>query len=149
VRHPDLAERIRSLFPAVVMMEDLKYGRPPGTPEDFPFRGRVPERLGEYRILKEIGRGGMGIVYEAEQESLGRRVAVKVLTSQALLDPDQLRRFHREAQTMARLHHTNIVPVFGVGEHQGLPYYAMQFIDGRGLDAVIRGQGSEDRSQES
>jgi serine/threonine protein kinase len=149
IRHPELAERIRTLFPTVVMMENLKNGWSSGAPEDLPALGRVPERLGEYRILKEIGRGGMGIVYEAEQESLGRHVAVKVLTAPALLNPDQFRRFHREAQTMARLHHTNIVPVFGVGEHDGLSYYAMQFIDGRGLDAVIRGQEAEGRGQKA
>jgi serine/threonine protein kinase/tetratricopeptide (TPR) repeat protein len=143
VRYPDLAERIRALFPAVLMMEELKHSWLPGAPGE-----RVPERLGEYRILREIGRGGMGIVYEAQQESLSRRVAVKVLTTPALLDADRLRRFHREAQTMARLHHTNIVPVFGVGEHEGLPYYAMQFIDGRGLDAVISRQESGGRRQE-
>jgi serine/threonine protein kinase/tetratricopeptide (TPR) repeat protein len=149
VRHPELAERIRSLFPTVMMMEDLKNGWSPGPPGNLPVLDRVPERLGEYRIIREIGRGGMGIVYEAEQESLGRRVAVKVLTAPALLAPDQFRRFHREAQTMARMHHTNIVPVFAVDEHEGLSYYAMQFIDGRGLDAVIRGQGSGIRGQGS
>src|SRR5207244_8960669 len=84
-----------------------------------------------------IGRGGMGIVYEAEQESLGRRVAVKVLPHGPLLRDKQLRRFEREAKTAARLHHTNIVPVFGVGEQDGLHYYVMQFIRGVGLDAVI------------
>ena len=134
-RHPDLAQRIHSLFPTVRMMEDLKRGRGPAALPGVPTR--IPERMGEFRIVREVGRGGMGIVYEAEQESLGRHVAVKVLTAQALLDADQLRRFHREAQTMARLHHTNIVPLFGVGEHEGMPYLVMQFIDGRGLDEVV------------
>src|SRR5439155_5440490 len=82
--------------------------------------------------------GGMGIVYEAEQESLGRRVAVKVLTAAAVLGPNHARRFLREAQTMAQLHHTNIVPVFEVGDHEGLPYYVMQFIEGLGLDQIIQ-----------
>jgi tetratricopeptide (TPR) repeat protein/tRNA A-37 threonylcarbamoyl transferase component Bud32 len=129
-RHPDQADQIRALFPAVVMMEDLKHGR---APAENPF----PERLGDCRILREVGRGGMGVVYEAEQESLGRRVAVKVLTAPALLDPEQLHRLHREAQAMARLHHTNIVPVFGIHAHDGLSYLVMQFIDGRGLDQEI------------
>ena len=79
----------------------------------------------------------MGIVYEAFQESLGRHVAVKVLPRQTLLDPQHLRRFQREAQTAARLHHTNIVPVFGVGEHDGFHYIVMQLIDGAGLDDVL------------
>ncbi len=79
----------------------------------------------------------MGIVYEAFQESLGRHVAVKVLPRQTLLDPQQLRRFQREAQTAARLHHTNIVPVFGVGEHDGFHYIVMQLIEGAGLDDVL------------
>ena len=100
--------------------------------------GRVRlERLGDFRILGEIGRGGMGIVYEAFQESLGRHVAVKVLPRQSLLDPKQLQRFQREAQTAARLHHTNIVPVFGVGEQEGFHYIVMQLIRGVGLDAVL------------
>src|SRR5205085_8465057 len=92
------------------------------------------ERLGDYRILREVGRGGMGVVYEAEQESLGRHVALKVLPASALLNATYLERFRREAKAAARLHHTNIVPVFGVGEAEGVPFYAMQFIHGEGLD---------------
>ena len=79
----------------------------------------------------------MGVVYEAEQVSLGRHVALKVLPPQMLRDPKQYKRFEREARAAARLHHTNIVPVFGVGEHDGTPYYVMQFIQGQGLDAVL------------
>src|SRR5262249_33870835 len=96
-----------------------------------------PRALGEYRLLREVGRGGMGVVYEAVQEPLGRHVALKVLPATALLQPTQLERFRREARAAAMLHHTNIVPVFGVGEHDGTHYYAMQFIRGRSLDAVL------------
>jgi serine/threonine protein kinase/Tfp pilus assembly protein PilF len=97
----------------------------------------LPERIGDYHILREIGRGGMGVVYEAEQISLGRRVALKVLPRHALLDAAGLERFRREARAAARLHHTNIVPVFGTGEEGGTHYIAMQLIPGAGLDAVI------------
>jgi serine/threonine protein kinase len=138
--HPDLAAEIRELFPALVRLEELKPASDlPGEPEgaNLSADGRVPERLGEYRILRTIGRGGMGVVYEAEQESLGRHVALKVLPSSALLHPTYLERFRREAKAAARLHHTNIVPVFGVGEHGGVPFYAMQFIQGQGLDKVL------------
>ena len=79
----------------------------------------------------------MGVVYEAEQVSLGRHVALKLLPNHALHDAKQKRRFEREARAAAKLHHTNIVPVFGVGEHDGVPYYVMQFIQGLGLDAVL------------
>ena len=90
-----------------------------------------------FRIIREIGRGGMGVVYEAEEENLSRRVAVKILQSHSLDDPRQIRRFEREAKAAGRLHHTNIVPVFGVGESQGTHFYVMQYIDGVGLDVVI------------
>src|SRR5258708_5450196 len=117
-RYPDLAEEIRDLFPALLMMEDLGEDSG-GTTGSLAGDGAAAattrlQKLGDYRILREIGRGGMGVVYEAEQESLGRRVAVKVLSSGALSDPQQVRRFEREARAAARLHHTNIVPVFGV-----------------------------------
>ena len=79
----------------------------------------------------------MGVVYEAIQESLGRHVALKVLPPHGRLDPTQLGRFHREARAAAGLHHTNIVPVFAVGEQDGVPYYAMQFIRGQGIDAIL------------
>jgi serine/threonine protein kinase/WD40 repeat protein/tetratricopeptide (TPR) repeat protein len=140
-RYPDLADQIRDLFPALVMMHDV---RPQPGNATGPFdghaghaEGRHPERLGEYRILREVGRGGMGIVYEAEQESLGRHVALKVLPGRTLLDPQRLRRFQREARAAARLHHTNIVPVYGVGSHEDVHYYVMQFIQGLGLDEVL------------
>ena len=79
----------------------------------------------------------MGVVYEAEQVSLGRRVALKVLPRQVSQDPKTLARFRREARSAAQLHHTNIVPVFEVGKDGEVSYYAMQFIQGQGLDPVI------------
>ena len=97
----------------------------------------TPERIGEFRILRVLGQGGMGIVYEAEQESLNRRVALKVLPRGALRDRNQLQRFEIESRSAARLQHSNIVPVYGVGEHEGTHYYVMQFIEGQGLDQVL------------
>jgi serine/threonine protein kinase/Flp pilus assembly protein TadD len=94
--------------------------------------------LGDFRIVREIGRGGMGVVCEAVQISLGRRVALKVLPFAAAMDPKQLQRFKNEAQAAAHLHHTNIVPVFGVGCERGIHFYAMQLIEGQTLAAVIR-----------
>jgi eukaryotic-like serine/threonine-protein kinase len=97
----------------------------------------VEGTVGDFRLIREVGRGGMGVVYEAVQISLGRRVALKVLPVGATLDPRQLRRFENEARAAAGLHHTHIVPVFGVGCDRGVPYCAMQFIEGRPLSDVI------------
>jgi serine/threonine protein kinase/WD40 repeat protein/tetratricopeptide (TPR) repeat protein len=93
--------------------------------------------LGDFRIVGEVGRGGMGVVYEAVQLSLGRRVALKVLPFAAALDPRQLARFQNEARAAAQLHHTNIVPVYGVGCERGVHFYAMQLVEGRSLAEVI------------
>ena len=137
-RHPELADEIREVFPVLIRMEDLRSDGPDDSTGRVAVRtaSRL-ERLGDYRILREVGRGGMGVVYEAEQESLGRRVALKVLPDAALADAQQVLRFQREARAAARLHHTNIVPVFGVGRDDGRHYYVMQFIPGMGLDAVL------------
>ena len=94
--------------------------------------------LGDFRIEREIGRGGMGIVYEATQLSLNRRVALKVLQPGVSISSRALKRFNREARTAGSLHHTHIVPVYGVGQCDGVYYYAMQFIEGRSLAAFIR-----------
>jgi serine/threonine protein kinase len=94
--------------------------------------------LGDYRILREVGRGGMGVVYEAEQVSLGRRVALKVLPSAAALDPRRRQRFQIEAQAAAQLRHPHIVPIFNVGCERGTHFYAMQFVDGRSMADVVR-----------
>jgi tetratricopeptide (TPR) repeat protein len=134
-RHPELASQIRELFPALLMLEDVRPERQPAPGE--PLAEGPPLRLGEYRIVRVIGRGGMGVVYEAEQESLGRRVALKVLPPGALGDARHVERFQREARAAARLHHTNIVPVFAVGEEGGTHYYVMQYIEGRPLDDVL------------
>ena len=94
--------------------------------------------LGDFQLLREIGRGGMGVVYEAVQLSLGRKVAVKVLPLAAAFDQRHLQRFHNEAQAAAQLHHTNIVPVYAVGSERGVHFYAMQLIEGQSLEDVIR-----------
>jgi eukaryotic-like serine/threonine-protein kinase len=133
-RHPELADQIRELLPALVTVErdlslddDSTSSGAHKAPAPSPSKDR---RLGDYHILREVGRGGMGVVYEAEQMSLGRRVALKVLPSHIARDRDGLERFRREAKSAARLHHTNIVPVFEVGSDGDVAYYAMQFIHG-------------------
>jgi len=140
-KHPELATEIRDLFPGLVLMEGI---RPETVEATGAFGEKVcggnkhPTSLGDYRILRQVGQGGMGVVYEAVQESLGRHVALKVLPFHAALTGTQLERFRREARAVARLHHTNIVPVFGVGEDKGVHYYAMQFIQGQSLDLVLQ-----------
>ncbi len=140
--YPELADEIRELLPALVQLErDLSVdGEVTGPLQSGPraatLRG-APRQLGDYTILREIARGGMGVVYEAVQQSLGRHVALKVLPWQAAGAREQLERFQLEARSAAKLHHTNIVPVFGIDESDGVHYYAMQFIRGQGLDAVI------------
>ena len=103
---------------------------------DSRFRQPLPVFDG-FRIIREIGRGGMGVVYEAEEERLSRRVALKVLPASLLTHAKQVQRFEREARAAARLHHTNIVPVFGVGENDGHHYYFMQYIEGKTLAASL------------
>src|SRR5262245_7699911 len=95
-------------------------------------------RLGDFEIVREIGRGGMGVVYEAGQVSLKRRVALKVLSRGLGLTPSAVERFRREAETAAKLHHTNIVTVYATGEEDGTHFYAMELIDGPSVDNVIR-----------
>ncbi|HYG77556.1 MAG TPA: serine/threonine-protein kinase, partial [Planctomycetota bacterium] len=128
--NPEMSAELRELLPTVVMMEQLKVRKK---------SEGIPERLGEYHILREIGRGGMGVVYEAEHKALGRRVALKVAPAHLLIDPMRLQRFQREAQAAARLHHTNIVPVFGMGESSGLHYIIMQYISGCSLNQLLAG----------
>lgn len=134
-RYPELADEIRELFPTIV---DLESAKASGLGSSSSSASMAPtpaiERLGDFRVIREIGRGGMGIVFEAEQESLGRRVAIKVLPQTFLNDARRADRFNREARTAAKLHHTNIVPIFGVGEDSGYHYFVMQYIHGVGLD---------------
>jgi serine/threonine protein kinase/WD40 repeat protein len=136
-RYPALADDIRALFPALVEMEQVKEDR--GEPAAPPAAATTPtpQQVGDYRIVREIGHGGMGIVYEAEQVSLGRRVALKLLPPHVAGDSQAMERFRREARASARLHHTNIVPVFDVGQEGDTCYYAMQFIQGQSLDQII------------
>ncbi len=143
--HPELADRIRELIPALVKLEQLG-----GSTGDFipspqhrtgwraaADEGPSPGRLGDYVILRRIGAGGMGVVYEAEHDSLKSRMALKVMHPRFRADPKYLRRFHVEARLAAGLHHTNIVSVFDYGEQEGVCYYAMQFIQGQPLDRVL------------
>ena len=136
-RYPDLADEIRELFPAMVEIEQVRDDRQHPAEPAAVLPAPAIRQLGDFRIIREVGKGGMGFVYEAEQMSLGRHVALKLLPRNMLIDAKAKRRFEREAKAAARLHHTNIVPVFGIGEDDGMPYYVMQFIEGLGLDAVL------------
>ncbi len=137
---PYCADELEDLLPALAAMEQLgrkekadrQMARLAGAAE-----GTIEERLGDYRIIREIGRGGMGVVYEAEQETLGRHVALKVMSADLAASAQDRERFRLEAEAAAKLYHSNIVPVFGVGQEGQLPYYVMQYIDGIGLDAVL------------
>jgi serine/threonine protein kinase/tetratricopeptide (TPR) repeat protein len=142
VQYPEHAEQLRRIFPVLEALVDLGASSihnhsSTGSSPSHGASGPTPRILGDYRILREVGRGGMGVVYEAEQRSLNRRVALKVLPMAAALDARQFQRFQLEAQAAACLHHNNIVPVFAVGAEGGVPFYAMQYIEGRSLADVL------------
>jgi outer membrane protein assembly factor BamB len=124
--HPELAMELEACLAGI---EFIHQATGPATD--------LPATLGEFRIIRELGRGGMGVVYEAEQTPLRRVVALKVLRFGVVADPEAMQRFQREAETVARLHHTNIVPIFAVGCERGVHYYAMQYIAGRSLADVL------------
>ncbi len=139
--HPEHAAQLVRLVPTMQAIAEL--GEPADeslSPLDVPVDQReLPRALGDYRIIRELGRGGMGVVYEAEQISLGRRVALKVLPLASLLDKRQLERFRNEARAAAMLKHPNIVSVFQTGCERGVHYYAMELVDGQSLADVING----------
>jgi len=139
--HPDIADELRPYLDSLQLLHGAARDMRAATTthgSDYLGPGESSGRqIGEYRIVREIGRGGMGIVYEAHQQSLNRRVALKILPFAAVLDERQIARFRNEAQAAAQLHHPHIVPVFAVGQEQGVYYYAMQFIDGQSLEQAI------------
>ncbi len=103
-----------------------------------PAAWQAGKLLGDFEILGELGRGGMGVVYRARQVSLNRVVALKVLPATVCQSTKAVARFQREARAAAKLHHTNIVPVYAQGEHEGHFYYAMELVEGKGIDWVLR-----------
>jgi serine/threonine protein kinase len=133
-RYPDIAAELAEHLDGLEYIQGAALKL---RPEAEGLSAPVPE-LGDYRILREVGRGGMGAVYEAVQHSLGRRVALKILPFAAALDPRQLQRFKNEAHAAAQLYHPNIVPIYGVGCEQGTHFYAMQFVDGASLATLCR-----------
>lgn len=128
-RRPDLAPEIRSRFEALCRAGLVSRGTK--------GLGEFPERLGEFKLLRRIGGGGMGVVYLAEQTSLGRRVALKLIRPENLYFPSARERFRREIESVARTQHHGVVPIFAVGDEGGIPYYAMEWIDGRSLLDVL------------
>jgi serine/threonine protein kinase len=133
-RHPQFSETLASLFEALTLVRQAG-----GADDDFQIdeNSEPHGQLGDFRIVREIGRGGMGIVYEAEQISLGRRVALKVLPFVATLSPAQLQRFKNEARSAAALKHPNIVGVYSIGCERGVHYYAMEYVEGPSLAEVV------------
>ncbi len=131
--YPDLQDDLSAALGGLALVQGLI-----GDPTGPGHRLESGRRVAGYRIVRELGRGGMGIVYEAVHVALDRPVALKVLGSSAAPDSSGRRRFLNEARTAAGLHHTHIVPVFDVGQVGGLCYYAMQRIEGSGLDRVIK-----------
>ena len=125
--YPEHAEKLEQILPAMGALALLGQGSNDAE-LTIPTDGatKTTRILGDFRILGELGRGGMGVVYEAEQISMKRSVALKVLPFAALLDERQLQRFKNEARAAGALHHPNIVPVYSVGTERGVHYYAMQ-----------------------
>jgi eukaryotic-like serine/threonine-protein kinase len=148
-RYPELAEELAACLESMEFIGQAFDASPPG---DFSAAGAPGVRtLGDFQLVREVGRGGMGVVYEARQLSLDRRVALKVLPFAGMLDPRQLQRFKNEAQAAAQLEHPHIVDVIAVGCDRGVHYYAMRFIEGQTLAQVIGElkQESEVRSQDN
>ena len=137
--HPQHAERLRELMPTMQAM--ASWGQAPNSGAQKISAAAVGSHpggvLGDFRIIRELGHGGMGVVYLAEQVSLQREVALKIMPMAAVLDPRQLQRFKNEVQAVALLQHQNIVPVYFVGSDRGVHYYAMRYVEGHTLGDVI------------
>jgi hypothetical protein len=150
-RHPDLAGDLAAFFgnraTAEYLPERLPQG--PGAGETLgitgPAVGGVVRSFGDYELLSEVGRGGMGVVFEARQLSLARIVALKMILSDAHADAAQLRRFRTEAEAIARLQHPGIVQVYEVGEHEGRPFFALEFCPGGTLERKLAGTPMQPR----
>ena len=147
-KYPDHIQRLQELFPALQALADLSQSAcaggsskiaPSGDGVAQPAADSSGGTLGDFRILREIGRGGMGVVYEAEQMSLGRRMALKVLPFAGVLDERQLTRFRNEARAAASLEHPNIVSMYSVGCERGVHYYAMELHRGKDAGPGDRG----------
>lgn len=139
VEHEDLADEIRSMAASLELLhQTTAQMRPQADRSTEKPTDTVAKRLGDFEIGREIGRGGMGVVYAAKQISLQRQVALKVLPFAAMWDQKQIARFRNEALAAAQLHHPHIVPVFAVGEERGVHFYAMQLIEGQSLDKMVK-----------
>src|SRR3954467_1666488 len=141
--HPSYAEQLRTLLPTIEMLmrfgdASSQSGRRGGRKEAIAVGLGREELLGDFRLLREIGRGGMGVVYEAEQLSMGRRVALKILPFVAIAQDKSLQRFRNEVRAAAALDHPHIVSVYSVGEKRGVHYYAMQLVRGQSLAQLIQ-----------
>jgi serine/threonine protein kinase len=131
-KHPEIASILREVLQALGMLRQPAVEAALAGSEPY-----LAAPLGDFRLIRKIGGGGMGIVYEAEQISLKRRVAVKILPIAAAHDDRYIQRFQKEAEAAANLHHEHVVPVHSVGFHRGIHYYAMQFIEGQSLADII------------
>ncbi|HEY2157933.1 MAG TPA: protein kinase, partial [Isosphaeraceae bacterium] len=140
-RHAEIAVELADCLDGLDFIREAAGSQDPGGQTDAGPGFEPAASLGDFRIVRELGRGGMGVVYEAEQVSLSRRVALKVLPFASAIDPRRIQRFRVEAQAAAQLHHPHIVPIFAVGCDRGVHYYAMQLIEGRTLAAVVDGPG--------
>lgn len=142
-RYPELSDSIAQCLEGLELVHGGMKSKSRKRPAESPLPtgvgdDRLAAPLGDFQIVRELARGGMGIVYEAIQLSLGRRVALKVLPFAATLDARHLQRFKIEAQAAALLHHTHIVPIYAIGCERGLHFYAMQLIQGESLATAIK-----------
>lgn len=126
LEHPEMAESLRERYRALVQM-----GLASGS------SGSFPERLGDFQLRERLGGGGMGVVFLAHQESLGREVALKLIRPEHLYFPGARARFRRETEAVAKLQHPNIVPIYTVGEEDGVPYFAMEHLEGCSLASAV------------
>ena len=143
--HPDLAEALKKYFHSLADLHEMAAGfghAAEHVKKEEKSDDDSEKQIGDFELLHEIGRGGMGVVYEARQISLDRRVAIKILPFASVLDSRQIARFKHEAQAAAQLHHEHIVPVFAIGVERGVHYYAMQLVNGQSLDRWIESQNA-------
>jgi hypothetical protein len=142
LENPDLAQPLKQYLDKLAALYGLAAGSRTESQEQECSSEHSPvlTELGDYKIIRELGRGGMGTVFEAQQKSLGRLVALKLLSLASTLDPKHVARFYNESRAAGLLSHPHIVPVFSVGTHRGLHYYVMQLIEGQSIEQWIQGQ---------